>query len=431
MLPVQKFNPAIVKAYLNIEEPDLSLGEIAARIKFYKTHPDAYNEIANPKGLISEPTFLKIGAKKGPAPKKPGTIAAQIKDLNPGEAGPITTPFNQRDIEIAGLMSSIKFELKKKCGSTWNDAYNNSMKAILTNVKKAPDALEFLKRALLIINPNPITLSAKAKLKPGEYGAVAMPSKLSPTAQGFMPKGDEQKRAAELVAKIKEFEDEIARLKAAQKKAEKSAEQAKIDKANLAPMDEKLLKYFSYIEEHCSEYLKHVRSTGKLLYRGQSDASQPIFVGYPRADRKPKDSNKKAQELCDKYLTLKGFKALRSNSIFTSSNKSQAGRYGDVYAIFPKNGFKYLWSTKDDDLVLNSVTQLTSGSNDNDDEASEVFYKYYQSEFFHWLEWIEYNVDDTVDDAFAQWLLAGDKEIYKTITAQCITSLQPQCGVSW
>jgi len=49
---------------------------------------------------------------------------------------------------------------------------------------------------------------------------------------------------------------------------------------------------------------------------------------------------------------------LRSNSIFTTTDRGQASNYGRVYAIFPKDGFKFTWSPLHDDIVLHSIAEL-------------------------------------------------------------------------
>lgn len=125
------------------------------------------------------------------------------------------------------------------------------------------------------------------------------------------------------------------------------------------------------MEKHCSEYLKAVRATKKFLYRGQHDTSLPIFVGYPRKNRAPTDSNPEAQELYDKYLSYMGFKALRSNSIFTTSDRYQAESFGNLFVIFPKNGFQFTWATEAADLVLSSVSDVTG-----EDEVSDAYYTF-------------------------------------------------------
>jgi len=198
------------------------------------------------------------------------------------------------------------------------------------------------------------------KIGPGQYYDLPVPHdvKLTPNAKSKMTSASKEAKAKELAQKIAEFEAELIRLTVEQDRILKLQTKALHSKKKLAGMNEKIVKYFAYIEQNCDEFLKSAIAENKFLYRGQNDAKSLIFVGYPRDNREPKDSNLDAQKLMDKYLKLKGFKALRSNSIFTSSDYMQASNFGKVYAIFPKNGFTFTWSTKHDDIVLKSTDDV-------------------------------------------------------------------------
>lgn len=119
-------------------------------------------------------------------------------------------------------------------------------------------------------------------------------------------------------------------------------------------VNDELIKY---IETNCSDFLKHLKTSKKFLYRGikgtkKFNPNKP-FVGRSPVNRKPRDSSKLSQEMFDNYLLSKGFTALRSNSIFATSNYTRAWKFGNVYLIFPKNGFSYTW-TKLSDVVLDT-----------------------------------------------------------------------------
>lgn len=66
------------------------------------------------------------------------------------------------------------------------------------------------------------------------------------------------------------------------------------------------------------------------------------------------DSSHNAQVLYDHALTKMGIKALRSNSIFTSSDVDQASSYGSTYIIFPVDGAEYSWTKNAKDLTLDT-----------------------------------------------------------------------------
>lgn len=248
--------------------------------------------------------------------------------------------------------------------------------ALLTQWKSSPAAfqksLNSMKAVDNVKKLGPTKPAAPKKpvtgLKPGQTVKLGVPDiTLSPAAKAHLPDAEAKAKAAELKKKIADYEKEIKRLIDAQNKARWGKGEAEDEKERLKGIDEQTLKYFSYIEKHCSQFLKEARSVRKLLYRGQDDSGQPIFVGRPRDNREPKDSSAEAQRTLDGYFKLLGFKALRSNSIFTSADYNFADGYGDVYAIFPKNGFSFTWSTKHADVVLHSASNVGGA------EASDVW----------------------------------------------------------
>jgi hypothetical protein len=112
-------------------------------------------------------------------------------------------------------------------------------------------------------------------------------------------------------------------------------------------------KVIEYLKQNCSDIIEDMRATKKLLYRGLKRGELgPIFVGQSRQDRKPKDTGSKVSAFFDQALASHGFKALRSNSIFVTSEYHHALSYGNaVYAIFPINGFNFTY-TNSTDLVI-------------------------------------------------------------------------------
>lgn len=126
------------------------------------------------------------------------------------------------------------------------------------------------------------------------------------------------------------------------------------------------------LEEECSDIMKVYRSNGqKFLYRGVKTGVD-AFVGKPYEDRKSKDSDKVLSDLLNSALDEAGITARRDNSIFTSGNYAQASGYGhNVYAIFPKNGFSFSYSTKIKDFVFNWNEFKTRFM--NHDEILEIY----------------------------------------------------------
>ena len=197
-------------------------------------------------------------------------------------------------------------------------------------------------------------------LKPGALKKLPVPDE-QPTAMGTVVLQRTEEIATLLRSKIAHLENEIARLKKAKQDTYWQKTDAKHMRDEIKQVNsdsQQAIKYFAYIERECSEAVDAVIKTGKFLFRGQEYTSKPVFVGRPWDKRKPRDSNAEAQVLYDKNLKLMGFTALRSNSIFTTSTKSDAAEFGTIYAIFPKNGFSFTWSTVNQDLVLHSVRDV-------------------------------------------------------------------------
>jgi hypothetical protein len=133
-----------------------------------------------------------------------------------------------------------------------------------------------------------------------------------------------------------------------------------IDPASISPGDKMPLgqeiqdsgkKLAQYIQQHCSDIIKDMQVTGKTLYRGISGISPEVFVGQSRESRRPKDTSKADSAFFDEALSSHGFKALRRNSIFVTTDWGQAEGYGRLYAIFPMNGFEYTYTIQKDLII--------------------------------------------------------------------------------
>lgn len=116
-------------------------------------------------------------------------------------------------------------------------------------------------------------------------------------------------------------------------------------------------KLVKAIAKECSQVIPVYKKTKRILLRG-TDTDMRAFVGRSRNNRQTKDSNQDVQAVFDAYLKSQKFKALRGNSIFTSTDFNQAGSYGEVFFIYPKNGFAFHWYEETDDLVLDSWGQV-------------------------------------------------------------------------
>jgi hypothetical protein len=124
--------------------------------------------------------------------------------------------------------------------------------------------------------------------------------------------------------------------------------------------------YSNLVETECSEFLQISKFTrGELLYRGvggSTTAKQSLFPsafpGVPNSNRSPTDSSTLMQFTVDSVLKKSGFEALRSNSIFTTSNYDMAREYGKVYVVFPKDGFDFTWSSRYRDFYEDFILGL-------------------------------------------------------------------------
>lgn len=132
------------------------------------------------------------------------------------------------------------------------------------------------------------------------------------------------------------------------------------------------------IRQHCGEIISVMKSTKKWLLRGAKRKFH-YYEGKPQDARKPKDMLPEVQEMIDRWLTERGFKALRSNSFFVTGDFSQANKYGNVYVIFPRDGFDYTWfqGTKDlfnhldDDMQNNTKYGSMEWASPSEDSSTD------------------------------------------------------------
>jgi len=203
---------------------------------------------------------------------------------------------------------------------------------------------------------NVISEAAKKNddLKPGGKKPVKLDNvKLSPEAAAALTGKPESKaELAAIKAELKKHAEEYAKLNALLNKARLKKEQLQKKAKNLLPSLTTLeAKYFSIIDKECSEYVKVIKQAKEILYRGSDTYNTKAYYGKPHEKRKPMDTHDSIQAKFDAILDAVGFKAKRSNSVFCTSDYGQASNYGNVFYIFPKNGFSFTWSTKHGDWV--------------------------------------------------------------------------------
>jgi hypothetical protein len=178
-----------------------------------------------------------------------------------------------------------------------------------------------------------------------------------------------------------------------------------------AQFESEVRKAIPFIEQHCSKFIP-IFENRKFLYRGFSnrDFQHPVFYGYPRKDRQPVDSSSELQQVFDETLQEMGVKALRSNSIFCTSNKITSVAYGLSYIIIPCNDAKYAWARHDPDLILSDsaeeehqqayykfLQQIYNGDYDNDEELK---HKRFQKMF----DIATYDIEEAIDQRHEVWV---------------------------
>lgn len=177
-------------------------------------------------------------------------------------------------------------------------------------------------------------------LKPGDKVKLTPDNVITnPELLKYLPNPEDSKKIIELAKEIRKLEVQITKLYALKSKHVDAK-----DELENKTQDENLLKVLDLIIRDCPYALNEMRKAKKLLYRGLHKIPGEYFKGVSRENRNPKDSSDEAQKIVDSVLAKAGFKALRGNSIFTSSDYYQAENYGNTYMIFPIDGFSFTTS---------------------------------------------------------------------------------------
>jgi len=114
-------------------------------------------------------------------------------------------------------------------------------------------------------------------------------------------------------------------------------------------------KVVDAINEKCSQFLGMVDPVNDVLYRGfdrKSTHSSPLafYFDGKRENRKPLSTPNAFHQKVIKMINSAGLVANRDNGWFATGDRNEAYGYGEVYVVFPKNGFHYTWSRYIGDL---------------------------------------------------------------------------------
>lgn len=121
-------------------------------------------------------------------------------------------------------------------------------------------------------------------------------------------------------------------------------------------------KVAEYIKFNCSEFL-HERRPGKFLYRGAlGDYSYDIQIVNPRINRSPSGLDRIVHDNLIKCFRLMGLEATRNKTLSCTSSRDNAEEFsygGEIFLVFPLNGFTYTWSTKFYDIGILGQSDLS------------------------------------------------------------------------
>jgi len=112
---------------------------------------------------------------------------------------------------------------------------------------------------------------------------------------------------------------------------------------------DKIHEFKNIISKECSDILKLYINTLSVFYRGYNKNISTYEYIIPRKDRRPLDTDPILHEYINKVF-IKVFKWPVRNGIFATASRYMASSYGNIYIIFPVNGFKFVYGTKNIDL---------------------------------------------------------------------------------
>jgi hypothetical protein len=132
------------------------------------------------------------------------------------------------------------------------------------------------------------------------------------------------------------------------------------------------------IERKCSDILKIYKDEEKVFYRGLRSKESYIIDNSP-IYRQPVDTPLNIHDVVEDKLKSAGFKARRSNSIFVTSiaglAKEFSSRAGNIFIVFPFNGFEFTTSELFDDFTNSAYTLFTPGPNSTKLNVDDFYLK--------------------------------------------------------
>jgi hypothetical protein len=138
------------------------------------------------------------------------------------------------------------------------------------------------------------------------------------------------------------------------------------------------------IARECSQFIRE--ADGHLMYRGMSDLETDEVHYVKSRVRKASDTDPEITKLLNDVMSpIAGFKP-RSEAAFATGDSGFADTYGNTFAMFPKDDYKFIWSPyiadafaffhlgmRDAaaDLVAQTMETMPEGWEEDDDNRAE------------------------------------------------------------
>jgi len=140
--------------------------------------------------------------------------------------------------------------------------------------------------------------------------------------------------------------------------------------------DLKIEDLLSILEKDCKSFKNEIGGGDVIYaYRGSHNIKNPWEIKFSRSDRKPTDMPVWLQKALDNVFAKDWGWQPRSEGVFATGDDDQASAYGEDHIFVPIGHFKYLWSTKIDDLY-NELCKFNDFSYmHGDSKKFEIYFK--------------------------------------------------------
>lgn len=111
------------------------------------------------------------------------------------------------------------------------------------------------------------------------------------------------------------------------------------------------------VRDDCKIFINWQKAQSYLMpiYRGKNNLPKAINKLTRRKNRIPMNTRPKINRILDDLLNKKFHWKPRSSGVFTCGDFDLVGGYGAQKLFFPIGNYRYVWSTKEDDLFLSKA----------------------------------------------------------------------------